>query len=38
MPTPLNIILIDDHPLLRMGVAGYIEPFDAAAFVEALFE
>src|SRR3569832_1544374 len=25
MPAPLNIILIDDHPLLRMGVAGYIE-------------
>ncbi|MDP2058061.1 MAG: response regulator transcription factor, partial [Thiobacillus sp.] len=25
MPTPLNIILIDDHPLLRMGVAGYIQ-------------
>ncbi len=25
MPTPLNIILIDDHPLLRLGVAGYIE-------------
>ena len=25
MPSPLNIILIDDHPLLRMGVAGYIE-------------
>jgi DNA-binding NarL/FixJ family response regulator len=24
MPAPLNIILIDDHPLLRMGVAGYI--------------
>ena len=25
MPAPLNIILIDDHPLLRMGVAGYIQ-------------
>src|SRR3569623_3154926 len=25
MPAPLNIILIDDHPLLRMGAAGYIE-------------
>lgn len=25
MPSPLNIVLIDDHPLLRMGVAGYIE-------------
>jgi len=25
MPTPLHIILIDDHPLLRMGVAGYIQ-------------
>src|SRR4030065_431266 len=25
MPSPLNIILIDDHPLLRMGVAGYIQ-------------
>jgi len=24
MPAPLNIILIDDHPLLRLGVAGYI--------------
>ena len=25
MTAPLNIILIDDHPLLRMGVAGYIQ-------------
>ena len=24
MPAPLNIILIDDHPLLRLGVTGYI--------------
>jgi DNA-binding NarL/FixJ family response regulator len=24
MAAPLNIILIDDHPLLRLGVAGYI--------------
>jgi DNA-binding NarL/FixJ family response regulator len=24
MPASLNIILIDDHPLLRLGVAGYI--------------
>ena len=24
MSTPLNVILVDDHPLLRMGVAGYI--------------
>jgi DNA-binding NarL/FixJ family response regulator len=24
MSAPLNIILIDDHPLLRLGVAGYI--------------
>jgi DNA-binding NarL/FixJ family response regulator len=24
MSSPLKIILIDDHPLLRMGVAGYI--------------
>ncbi|MCU0810017.1 MAG: response regulator transcription factor [Thiobacillaceae bacterium] len=24
MPAPLNIILVDDHPLLRLGVAGYI--------------
>ena len=24
MAQPLNIILIDDHPLLRLGVAGYI--------------
>jgi DNA-binding NarL/FixJ family response regulator len=25
MAAPLNIILVDDHPLLRMGVAGYIQ-------------
>jgi DNA-binding NarL/FixJ family response regulator len=25
MAAPLNIILVDDHPLLRLGVAGYIQ-------------
>jgi DNA-binding NarL/FixJ family response regulator len=28
MATPLDIILIDDHPLLRMGVSGYISQAD----------
>lgn len=25
MPDPIRLILVDDHPLLRMGVAGYIQ-------------
>lgn len=25
MTAPLRLILVDDHPLLRMGVAGYIQ-------------
>lgn len=28
MAAPLDIILIDDHPLLRMGVSGYINLAD----------
>jgi DNA-binding NarL/FixJ family response regulator len=28
MAAPLNIILVDDHPLLRLGVTGYINQAD----------